>query len=236
MFVSTRRSTASCRTRSLGALVLVAFWILGAAVPAGAAPKRTYYTDLPSVTGTSVCDGVDVGVTGLYQDGLGTYSASGPAVLQPLCATRRSSGRAVNLLLPGPAAGNLNGPIATCGPIWLSMPGLLDAQAGDILGLPAPPGSSSGDTVFLYFLTDSNGDGKFANPGDDQYNVRWQAGIYVQSRSETPNGTVFVLSTKDVSRPDLSGAAELIHRNSPSGEISLGSFCIPLELTVRVSP
>lgn len=231
MFVSTRRSTASCRTRSLGALVLVAFWILGAAAPAGAAPKRTYYTDLPSVTGTSVCDGVDVGVTGLYQDGLGTYSGS--EVLHPACATRRSSGRSVNLLLP---AGTLSDPIATCGPIWLSLPGLLNAQAGDILGVPAPPDTSTGNTVFLYFLTDSNGDGKFTSPGDDQYNLRWQAGIYVQSRSETPNGTVFVLSTKDVSRPDLSGAAELIHRNSPSGEISLGSFCIPLELTVRVSP
>jgi hypothetical protein len=231
MLVSTRQFTASCRTRSLAGIVLVALWVLGGAAPAEAGPKRTYFTDLPSVTGNSVCDGNDVGVTGLYQDGLGTYSGS--ELLHPACAARRSPGRAVNLLLP---AGTLDDPIATCGPIWLAIPDLLDAQAGDILGLPAPPDTSTGDTVFLYFLTDSNGDGKFSSPGDDQYNVRWQAGIYVQSRTVTPTGTVFELSTKDVSRPDLSGAAELIHRNSPSGEISLGSFCIPLELTVRVSP
>ena len=235
MFVSMRRSAASSRTRSLGSLVLVAFWAFGTAAPAGAAARQpTYFTDLPSVTGNSVCGGVDVGVTGLYQDGLGTYPGSQGQVLHPACPTRRSSGRAVNLLLP---AGTLNDPIATCGAIWLSLPDFLNAQVGDVLGVAAPPNSSTGETVFLYFLTDSNGDGKFTSPGDNQYNIRWQGGIYVVSRTDTGNTTTFVLSTKH-SNPDLdlSGAAELIHRNDPLyGQISKGSYCIPLELTITVS-
>lgn len=78
-------------------------------------------------------------------------------------------------------------------------------------------------------------DGTIRVPPDDQYNIRWQSGIYLQRRSDTPNGTAYTLTSRATEfGPDLSCDAELILRNTPLGEMTKGTHCLPLVVTFTV--
>lgn len=234
-------------TFSAAVSVSILAFLAVALAPAAAAPKppsASATVQLPSLPGAA-CAGASE-VTGLYSDG-GIYGPDdGVSVnkrtadggLQPSCA----NGRQMNLLLPAAARAFFsNAPIATCGRIWLTLPGLLNAQAGQVLGAPAPgqaaacpPNSSTGDCVFVYFVPDTNGDGEFGPIQDGVYNVRWQKGVYVRSKTISGNQTTFVLGTTDsLLGEDLSDDAELVKKTG--GDASQGFYCVPLDLTVVVT-
>jgi hypothetical protein len=179
-------------------------------------------------------------VTGLYGDGrdLATDGSSiygsadglivgsrGGFVLEPVCSKTKpkpTTSRGMNLVLPAAALTQFSGAIPECGNIWLVVPGLVNAQPGDIIGVPAPPGSSTGNSVFVYFV-----------PGAKVYNLVWQYGIRVLTRTSGPgiNQITLTLSTRDLSS-DLSDGAQLIDHGQGVG---LGFYCVPLDLTVVVT-
>src|SRR5713101_9082316 len=126
--------------------------------------------DLYLAPTTTPCPGLTE-VTGIYQDGKGTY-LPGDVVewasttngidlrIKPLC----SAGRQLNALLPNAAMALLGGPINRCqgsgglNTIQLKIPDLQGAQTG-VVGRPAlPPDYSVIDSVYYYFLVDSNHD------------------------------------------------------------------------------
>jgi len=201
--------------------------------PVANSPTADLY-QAPSTRDTS-CPALDLTeVTGIYQDGKGIY-LPGDVVewasttngidlrIKPLC----SANRQLNALLPNAAMPLLGGPINRCqgsgglNTIQLKIPDLQGAQTG-VVGQPSlPPDYPKADSVYFYFLVDSNHDGKFGL-GDNAYNLVWQNGIYL-TRTESFDRTVYELTT-DLTSP----TAELIQGNGTSK----GLFCVPLRLTV----
>jgi hypothetical protein len=233
--------------------------LLGIAwTPASAMPKATptptasvTAVQLPNSVAPAVCAvaGEDLASPGLYgdgqhlaADGSSVYGFNGGLIdgsrggfiLEPPCPTKSVPiGRAMTLVLTDAASAELAPPNASlpiCGRIWLVVPGvpgpLATAQVNDIIGLAALPGTSTGNSVFVYFA-----------PGTSPYvyNLIWQAGIRVTSRTDTGNQTTLGLSTRGDSSKgwsDLSGDAELINHSTSTG---LGHYCVPLDLTVVVT-
>lgn len=192
---------------------------------------------------------------GVYQDGRGTYPAGDDVYLspdgrdvfvRPLCSeSSRTTPRKLDLVLPPGARETAAGRLSTCTDlagagraegVALHLPSPLTQQPGALVGAGgAPPNADTSVSVFLFFNIDSNGDGMIRVPPDDQYNIRWQRGIYLDQRSETATTTVYTLTSRATQfGPDLSCAAELILRNTPLGEISKGSHCLPLVVTFTV--
>lgn len=183
-------------------------------------------------------DGQDLAADGssIYGSADGLIDGSrGGFILEPPCPTKRAPiGRAMTLVLTDAASAELAPPYASlpiCGGIWLVVPGypvpLATAQPGQIIGgVDAPPGTSTGNSVFVYFA-----------PGTSPYvyNLIWQAGIRVTGNTPGPgsNQRTITLTTRgDSSHPDLSGNAELINHSTSS---DLGYYCVPLDLTVVVT-
>jgi hypothetical protein len=145
--------------------------------------------------------------------------------IKPLC----SANRRLNALLPSAAIALLTGPMNPCqdsgelNTIQLKIPDLQDAPTG-VVGKPSlSPDYPKAESVYFYFLVDSNHDGTFGG-GDDGYNLVWQSGIYL-TRTEYSDRTVYELTT-DLTSPN----AELI-QGIGSGGTSKGVFCVPLRLT-----
>jgi len=189
-------------------------------------PNKPTTGDLYLAPTTPPCSGMTE-VTGIYQDGKGTYlpnegiafGSDSDLNFQPLC----SANRQFNVLLPAAALAQLTGPMGRCpttGHILLKIPNLLNAQSG-VVGLPHPP-NPVWDSVHYYFAVDTNGDGKFGPPKDDTYNLVWQSGIWL-TRTEYPDRTVYELTT------DLTSHNAELFRGATE---SKGSFCVPLRLTV----
>jgi len=185
---------------------------------------------------------------GLFQDGVGAYppgdaytSPSGSDVFVQAHCTSPTGARELNLVLPQNTRGAISGRLSKCASasavqeqIYLHLSTMLNKATGDVIGpAGAPPNADTSSSIFLYLNVDSNGDGTIQVPPDDSYNIRWQKGIYLKQRSETPTTTVYELTTLATQfGPDVSCSAELILRNTPLGEISKGFYCIPLVLTV----
>jgi hypothetical protein len=209
----------------------LAFLGIGFAFAGKPGPANSPTADLQLAPTTPPCTGL-AEVTGIYQDGKGTYlpgdvvELSGDLRIKPSC----SAGRQLNALLPNAAVALLTGPINRCqgsgglNTIQLKIPGLQDAQTG-VVGQPSlPPDYPKAYSVYFYFLVDSNHDGKFGN-GDTGYNLVWQSGIYL-TRTEYFDRTVYDLTT-DLTSPN----AELI-QGVGNGGTSKGTFCVPLKLMV----
>jgi hypothetical protein len=199
-------------------------------------PPKSPTADLYFAPSTSQCPGL-AEVTGIYQDGKGAYlpadivewasTTNGIDLrIKPLC----SAGRRLNALLPNAAIAQLAGPINGCqdsgnlNTIQLKIPDLQGAQTG-VVGKPSlPPDYPKADSVYFYFLVDSNHDGSFGR-GDIGYNLVWQSGIHL-TRTESFDRTIYDLTT------DLTSSnAELI-QGVGSGGTSKGTFCVPLRLLV----
>ncbi len=175
-------------------------------------------------------------VTGIYQDGKGTYLPGDAVVwadttngidlrIKPLC----SADRQLDALLPAAAIALLTGPMNPCqdsgdfNTIQLKIPDLQGAPTG-VVGQPSlPPDYFKADSVYFYFLVDSNHDGIFG-PGDDGYNLVWQSGIYL-TRTELPDRTVYELTT------ELTSSDAELFRGIGTGGVIEGVFCVPLRLT-----
>jgi len=199
-------------------------------------PLKLPTADLYLAPSTSQCP-VPAEVTGIYQDGKGTY-LPGDVVewasttngidlrIKPLC----SAGRQLNALLPNAAIALLAGPINRCqgsdnlNTIQLKVPDLQGAQTGVVGKASLPPDYPKADSVYFFFLVDSNHDGRFGN-GDVGYNLVWQSGIHL-TRTEYFDRTVYDLTT-DLTSPN----AELI-QGVGNGGTSKGVFCVPLRLMV----
>jgi hypothetical protein len=213
---------------ALSLIVTIAATLSSAAVFA-AKPNATT-ADLPAPT-TPPCPELTE-VTGIYQDGKGTYLPSHEVVwskttngtdlrIKPLC----SAGRELIALVPDAAMAFLTGPINTCqasrtggNTIQLKIPDLLDAQTGVVASNPA---DVVFDAVKHYFLVDSNHDGSFGS-GDDAFNIVWRDGIYL-TRTEYSDRTVYELTT------ELTSPYAELFRGATE---SKGTFCVPLRLTV----
>jgi len=116
----------------------------------------------------------------------------------------------------------------------ITVPLLLGASAGAVLGDPVPEGSTGllGDATHYYVL----------EGGENPYNVIWQNGIYVKSRvdncSATPPSQTYTLSAD----PDLAGEGHVeLHKPGGKGKNRRGSVKIDdveahLDLTVIVTP
>jgi len=199
-------------------------------------PRNSPTADLYLAPSTPQCSGLTE-VTGIYQDGRGTYLPGDSVVwadtpngidlrIKPLC----SGNRRLNALLPSAAIALLTGPINPCqdsgglNTIQLKIPDLQDAPTG-VVGKPSlPPDYPKAESVYFYFLVDSNHDGRF-DGRDDGYNLVWQSGIYL-TRTEYFDRTVYELTT-DLTSPN----AELL-QGIGNGGSSKGVFCVPLRLTV----
>lgn len=215
--------------------------------PAPGAPQ-TVSADLPDAPNPSA--------PGLYQDGKGTYppgdevyvgGRTGESLfVRPVCpGSTQTAPRELNLVLAPAARAVASGRLSTCvdlsqggraEAIYLHVPNPLAQQPGAVAGAGgAPPNADTSVSVFLFLNLDSNGDGTIRVPPDDQYNVRWQKGIYLKQRSETATTTIYELTSLETSfGPDLSCSAELILRNTPLGEISKGFHCLPLVVTITL--
>jgi hypothetical protein len=194
-------------------LILSSAFLFAAPKP----PKNATTVDLLNVPGAPVCTAE---VTGIYQDGLGTYQygswIKGAFMFHPPpCA----DGREIIALLPSDATSQMiPGDWASCSGFSLNtpmlrIPSLLNSQNGVI------DQDAGFDGVKYAFHIDSDGDGEFETPA----NIFWHAGIHVTRTELTnPNRTVYSLTTELTS-----DYAEV--RN---GGVSVGTFCIPLRLTV----
>lgn len=193
------------------------------------APKNPTTADLYAVPTTSACPDLPTEVTGIYQDGKGTYlpnekvewASNGDLRITPLC----SANRQLNVLLPAAAMALLSGSMELCrGGTLLKIPALLNAQTG-VVGQPSlPPDYPKAASVYFYFLVDTNRDGNFSLRNDDAYNLVWQSGIHL-TRTEYFDRTTYELTT-DLTSPN----AELL-RGAGNGGESKGVFCMPLRLT-----
>ena len=196
---------------------------------AGKPVKNSPTADLYLAPSTSQCSGLTE-VTGIYQDGKGTYLPSDSVAwggydlrITPLCSVPRN----LNVLLPAAARTVLGAPFETCRGVGalLKIPALLNAQTG-VVGQPSlPPDYPKAYSVYYYFFADSNHDGKFSQRDDTGYNLVWQSGIYL-TRTEYSDRTVYDLTT-DLTSPN----AELI-QGVGNGGTSKGVFCVPLRLMV----
>jgi len=196
---------------------------------AGKPAPKSPTADLYLAPSTSQCSGLTE-VTGIYQDGKGTYLPSDSVAwggtdlrITPLCSVPRN----LNVLLPAAASTVLGAPFETCRGVGalLKIPALLDAQTG-VVGQPSlPPDYPKAASVYYYFFADSNHDGKFSFRDDTGYNFVWQSGIYL-TRTEYSDRTVYDLTT-DLTSPN----AELI-QGVGTGGTSKGVFCVPLRLMV----
>jgi hypothetical protein len=202
-------------------LAICATLVCSASLLAKGPPKNATTVDLLLVPGTPPCTELSE-VTGIYQDGLGTYQFGAwlkghrDFHFQPLCSDNRNiiallPAEAIALLTPGDWA-TCVGPLSLNTPL-LRIPALLDAQTGVV-------GQDAGFNGVKYAShIDSNGDGGFDTPA----NIFWHAGIHLTRTELTnPNRTVYSLTTAPTS-----DYAEL-----RSAGVSLGTFCIPLRLTV----
>lgn len=181
-------------------------------------PKNATTVDLLSPPMTPPCPEL-AEVTGLYQDGLGTYQYGGWMkgsfmFHPPACA----DGRELIALLPGEARSQLTpGEFGTCSGSSLNtpmliIPSLLNAQTGIVDQNAAFP-------VRYSFHIDSDGDGWF----ETEANVIWHGGIHLTRTELTnPNRTVYQLTT----------ALSSDYAEVRSLGASLGTFCVPLRLTV----
>ncbi len=208
---------------------------LGIATTLAGKPPKSTTADFLAAPDTPPCSELTE-VTGIYQDGDGTYQNvewfQGDLRFKPLCSVARNiltllPSEARSLLAPGDwntcggVKGDLNSPL-------LNIPALLNAAACGpapcsgtaVVGQPSVPGDAGVNTVKHYFLIDSNFDGKFRS-GDAPVNILWQSGIHL-TRTEYSNRTVYELTTA------LTSNYAEVH----SGGVSLGTFCIPLRLTV----
>ncbi len=187
-------------------------------------PSNPTTVDLFLAPTTPPCSGMTE-ITGIYQDGSGTYSAgvgfnsAGDLNIRPPCPRR------INALLPAAALAQLTGPTGHCleqGSVLLKIPGLLNAQSG-VVGLHTPPGP----TTHYYFIVDSNGNGRFRlQPDrDNSYNLIWESGIWLE-RTEYVDRTVYDLQT---GIPPTTHDAELVQ---VQGNLSKGTFCVPLRMIV----
>lgn len=210
-------------------LTIAAIALSSAVVLAAKPPARNATTaDLPSPT-TPPCPELTE-VTGIYQDGKGTYLPGDEVVwskttngtdlrIKPVC----SAGRELVALLPDAAMALLTGDMNRCqssaglNTIQLKIPDLQAAQTG-VVGQPSS--GSVVDSVYFYFRVDSNHDGSFTS-GDDSINLVWQNGIYL-TRTELADRTIYDLTT-ELTSP----YAELF-----IGSGSQGTFCVPLRMTV----
>lgn len=182
-------------------------------------PKNVTTVDLLLAPATPPCTEL-AEVTGIYQDGLGTYQYGGwtrGAFMfhPPACA----EGREVFALLPSEATSQMtSGDFGTCSGSSLNtpmliIPSLLNAQTGVV---DANAGTSG---VRYSFHIDSDGDGWFETPA----NIIWHDGIHLTRTELTnPNRTVYQLTTELTSD----------YAEVRSDGASLGTFCIPLRLTV----
>jgi hypothetical protein len=214
----------SRKTRlALSLILTISAIALSSAIGFAAKPPPSHPTtvDLYLAPTTPACDGTTE-VTGIYQDGLGIYLPNegigfGEDLdIRPLC----SENRRINALLPAAALAQLTGPIQDCrGALLLRIPDLQNAQGG-VVGLPHPP-NPVWESVHLYFVVDTNGDGRFGLPRDDAYNLVWQSGIWL-ARTEYSDRTVYELTT------DLTSHNAELFRGATE---SKGTFCVPLRVT-----
>lgn len=213
-------------------LSMVVTALSSAVVFAARPPARNATTaDLPSPS-TPPCPELTE-VTGIYQDGKGTYLPGDEVVwakttngtdlrIKPRCSAERE----VIALLPDAAMALLTGDINSCqssgglNTIQLKIPDLQGAQTG-VVGQPTT--GSVVDSVYFYFLTDSNNDGAFGGD-DDSINLVWQSGIYL-TRTEFSDRTVYDLTT------DLTSPYAELFVNGLGAAASKGTFCVPLWLT-----
>jgi hypothetical protein len=216
-------------------LTIAAFVVSSASVFAAKPPARNATTaDIPAPTAPPCPELTEV--TGIYQDGNGTYLSGDEVVwakttngtdlrIKPLC----SAGRQLVTLLPEAAMALLSGDINSCqgsgglNTIQLKIPDLQSAQTG-VVGQPSSPGDAGVDSVKHYFKVDSNQDGSFGSD-DDSVNLVWQSGIYL-TRTEYSDRTVYELST------DLTSPYAELFINGFGAATSKGTFCVPLRLTV----
>ncbi len=180
-------------------------------------PKNATTVDLLSPPMTPPCPGL-AEVTGVYGDGLpyeyGRWINGYFMFHPPVC----SAGREISVLLPGEVTSQLTpGEFGTCSGSSLNtpmliIPSLLNAQTGIVDQNAAFP-------VRYSFHIDSDGDGWF----ETEANVIWHAGIHLTRTELTnPNRTVYQLTT----------ALSSDYAEVRSLGASLGTFCIPLRLTV----
>ena len=189
-------------------------------------PSNSASVDLDLAPSVPPCPGLTE-VTGIYQDGKGTYDSmefddNGDLRIIPLCSTNRQ----LNVLLPPAALAVLTGPPEMCRGVGglLKIPGLLNAQTGVVGQASLPPIYFKALSVYYYFFVDTNHDGTFSFDGDQGYNLVWQSGIYL-TRTEFPDRTVYELTT-DLTSPD----AELF-RGVGSGGVIEGVYCVPVRIT-----
>ncbi|MEX1246711.1 MAG: hypothetical protein WEF99_18350 [Thermoanaerobaculia bacterium] len=199
-------------------LAICATLVCSASLLAKGPTKGATTADLLLVPDTPPCPEL-MEVTGLYQDGLGTYKASWATRVnlhvQPACSDNRN----FFLLLPVEARDLLTpGEWASCAGFsnntpLLRIPALLDAQTGVV-------GQDAGFNGVKYaFHIDSDGDGWYETPA----NIYWHDGIHLTRTELTnPNRTVYSLTTGPTSD----------YAEVRSDGASLGTFCIPLRLTV----
>ena len=192
-----------------------------------AGPANSATVDLTLAPTTPPCPGLTE-VTGIYQDGNGTYDSvefadNGDLRITPFC----SDNRRLDVLLPAAARALLIGPPENCRGIGglLKIPGLLNAPTG-VVGQPSlPPTYFKALSVYYYFFVDTNHDGMFSFDEDQGYNLVWQSGIHL-TRTEYADRTVYDLTT-DSTSPN----AELL-QGVGNGGTSKGVFCVPLRLMV----
>lgn len=213
--------------------------------PSAPTQQLTVSADLPSTPNPPM--------PGLYQDGMGTYPPGDdvyfdPSLhifIRPLCpGSSQTTPRALNLVLPSTAVALVAARLSRCmdlagaartEAIFLHLPNPSYQQVAVLAPRGAPLNADTSQSIFLFFNVDSNGDGKIEVPPDEQYNIRWQQGMYIKRRSETATTIISELTALATEfGPDLSCSAELILRNTPLGEISKGFSCIPLVVTVTV--
>ena len=205
---------ASCFVLAIGGTL-----IFSASLSAAKPPRNATTVDFLTIPQTPPCTAE---VTGIYQDGLGTYQygawVNGSSAFMfhpPACP----AGREIIALLPSDATVLLPpGDFATCSGSSLNtpmlrIPSLLNAQTGVVA---LDPGF---DGVKYAFHIDTDGDGWFETAA----NIFWHAGIHLTRTELTnPNRTVYTLTTELTSD----------YAEVRSEGVSIGTFCVPLRLTV----
>lgn len=183
-------------------------------------PKNATTVDLLVAPGTPPCTEL-AEVTGVYQDGLGTYQygpwARGYFMFHPPACSANPQ-RNIIALLPSEATSQLiPGDWASCSGSSLNTPMLIIPS---LLNAPTGVVDQNADFPVRYsFHIDSDGDGYF----ETEANIIWHEGIHLTRTELTnPNRTVYQLTTELTSH----------YAEVRSQHVSLGTFCVPLRLTV----